>query len=91
MKLSNEFVVSPSATITFFCKNCHETDWRHLAPDKKCPFEFSFFEYSPRAQIVKEMCEHKFLYSPITPRLKDELAAYAKSLFEELERRGVPE
>lgn len=91
MKLSNEFVVSPSATITFFCKNCGETDWRHLAPDKKCPFEFSFFEYSPRAQIVKEMCEHKFKYHHNTPKLQREIAEYAKSLFAELERRGVPE
>jgi hypothetical protein len=84
-----DWTVSPSCQVTFFCRNCGQPEWRHVYG--KCLFEASMFAYETHAEIAKRLLEERFLGSPLTPQLHEEMAAFLKMTLEDLKRARIPE
>lgn len=84
-----DWTVSPSCQITFFCRNCGETELKHL--DGKCFFQASMFEYEPHAVIAKRLAEERFVGLPATQQTMEQIAAFLKQTLQDLKRARIPE
>jgi len=88
LKVDTPWIISPSRVITFFCRHCGRTEYRHA--EGHCLFETTTFAYEPHAQIAKRLLENRFLGERMTKDATADAAAFLRQTLEDLKRDGIP-
>lgn len=83
------WTVASTSKITFFCRHCGRTEYRHA--EGHCLFEATTFAYESHMQIARRILEDKILYHPTTKGQEQEIAAFLKQTLEDLKRAGIPD